>query len=307
MQIRQRPVASAPASRASNCTSVSSTPSHARRREGGLTVAAAAAAAARTTAADGAAAANGDSGDQGLTALLAPRLARLLNGNDSSSHSPLPAAIFWDADNVRPPASSPSERRTAVRRRLAGFARALERAGHCRVALAAAYGNAATLGEEDEEEAEGDTLTRLVVTSAAKRQSADLALQSNFAAFVEQSAALGQRQRQEQQQEQPQQQRNQLSSLVLLVADDAGYAGPCAWATSLGAVVVAAGPAAARRGRYSLPGAPADPSRHHPLAKAGHAAAVVPWVLGEAAGGDVGGGILDASEAWIDPEGLLGP
>jgi hypothetical protein len=252
-----------------------------------------------------------------LAPLLAPHVARPQSQAKSKRRLAVPAAVFWDADNVRP---SGEARVAAVRRRLADLVRQLRDAG-CLVLSASAYANEATLGEsgraeeEDDDDAaapdDGCPRPRLVITNAGKRQSADMALLSDLVAFVSQ-----QQQKQQQQQQQQQEQPDAASPttttalapscLVLLVADDAGYAGACAWASAppRSALVVACGASAGRRARYAPPGAPADPSRFHPLARV-VAAVVVPWAVADGALGEEGGG-PDASAAWINPEGLLG-
>jgi hypothetical protein len=232
-----------------------------------------------------------------LAALLAPRLPPLL-----------PAAILWDADNVRPSGGDPQARVIAVRRRLVDLALQLSDAG-CRVVQATAYGNAATLGDEGgSARCDGfpsGCRARLIVTNTRKRQSADMALLSDLAAFV------SQQQEERQQKQRPPAQpgagavagsKAAPSCLVLLIADDAGYGVTCAWAAAAprSAVVVACGASAGRRARYAPPSSPAEPWRFHPLARSG-AALVVPW----ASGGDGGGGGPDVAAAWINPEGLL--
>jgi hypothetical protein len=239
--------------------------------------------------------------------LLSPLIAQ------TSSPNPLSAAIFWDADNVRPSSGSgggssngKKDRRAAVRQTLARLAAELERAG-CRVDACAAYGNAATLGEDDEDDDQDDTaLCRIVITATSKRQSADMALLSDLAAFVRgsSSAAVGAAAP-----TQPQPPKT-TSCLIFLIADDAGYAKPCAWASSApnNAAVVACGASAAKRGPYAPPTSPLEPWRFHPVARAGAAAVVVPWVVVVDDDSQEDGNLnnLDVGAAWINPEGVFG-
>jgi hypothetical protein len=258
----------------------------------------------------------------------------------------LPAAVFWDADNVRPSGGDARARAVAVRRGLADLVQQLSDAG-CRVVQATAYGNAATLADEgggDDEErgrrgagagggggSPSCCSPHLVVTNTGKRQSADMALLSDLAAFVSQQQ---QQQQEEQERQQQQQQQKPIPPgaaaaaaalaapaakattpccLVLLIADDAGYGVTCAWASAAprSAVVVACGASAGRRGRYAPPASPAEPWRFHPLARSGAAAMVVPFTGAVPSGGGGGaaaaasGGGLDVAAAWINPDGLL--
>lgn len=231
-----------------------------------------------------------------LAALLAPHIAA-----KHPRQGPLPAAVFWDADNVRPPSG---QRRAAVRLGLAALAAELSRAG-CRVDACAAYGNAATLRgkDDDDDDAATDVAPRLVVTNPTKRQSADMALLSDLAAFVVASSASAA-------DAAPLARPPAITCLVLLIADDAGYAATCAWAaTANGAAIIACGASAARRGKYSPAAAPA-PWRFHPVGRVpGAAAVVVPWLAPDDDDVDndqAAWGRLDVGAAWIDPKGLFG-
>lgn len=260
------------------------------------------------TTAAGAADANADATPQSLSTLLSPLIAQ------ATSPKPLPAAIFWDADNVRPSSGSGGNssndkkdrsRRAAVRQTLAALTSELERAG-CRVDACAAYGNAATLGEEDDDDS---NLYRIVITTTSKRQSADMALLSDLCAFVRSAAPPPPPPPTPQQQQPPQ--KAPPSCLILLIADDAGYAQPCAWASSEAnkAAIIACGASAAKRAPYALPTSPLEPWRFHPVAKAGAAAVVVPWVVvvgGDDAEEDDGSlSNLDVGAAWVNPEGVF--